>query len=63
MLKVVDHFPLSPGEMLRDLSGRWFVRCPNCGVVSNSNSIDRWFECPECGTIVPVKEEDDAQNS
>ena len=54
MLKVVDHFPLAPGELFRDLSGRWYVRCPNCGVISNSQQIDDYFECPECSTIAQV---------
>ncbi len=54
MLKVANRWPLRPGEMFKDLSGRWFVRCPNCGVVSNSNAVDRYFECPECGTIEQV---------
>lgn len=55
MLRMVDRWPLSPGEIFRDLSGHWYVRCPNCGVISNSNTIDRYFECPECGVIDEVQ--------
>jgi ribosomal protein S27AE len=62
MLEAVDRFPLSPGEMMQDRVGKWYVRCPNCGAVSNSNHVDRYFCCPECGTIdeiagTPCKEE------
>jgi len=65
MLEAVDRFPLSPGEMMQDRVGKWYVRCPNCGAVSNGKGIDKWWECPECGTIVDpsMKLENDGTSS
>lgn len=50
-MRVVNHYPLQPGEMFRDRKGIWFIFCPHCGTISNSDKIDRYFECPECLTV------------
>ncbi len=68
-LKIVDTWPPCRGEAMKDLSGRWWLCCPCCGIISRCDehtvtehedgtvSFSQGLECPNesCGNRYAIE--------